>query len=71
MIIIEGPLTAFMKSKWLALVKVLTALGLLFLKLIGGILAIFISYHIIRIIFMGITKLKERIDSIIEWKNRN
>jgi hypothetical protein len=35
----------------------------------GGVIGIFISYHLLRIIYMGITKLKERIDSIFEWKN--
>lgn len=60
---------AFIESKGIKLVRVFTELGLLFLKLLGVATAIFIIYHLIRIIFMGITKLKERIDSIFEWKN--
>ncbi len=73
----DGPLiiialigiTAFIESKGIELVRVFTALGLLFLKLMGGLVGIFISYHLLRIICMGITKLKEKIDSIFEWKN--
>lgn len=62
-------IAAFIESKGIELVRVFTALGLLFLKLIGGVVGIFISYHLLRIIFMGIRKLKERIDLIFEWKN--
>jgi hypothetical protein len=60
---------AFIESIGIELVRVFTVLGLLFLKLMGGFVGIFISYHLLRILFMGITKLKERIDSIFEWKN--
>lgn len=62
-------IAAFIESKGIVLEKLFTELGLLFLRFIGGIAAIFITYHLIRIIFMGIIKLKERIDSIFEWKN--
>ncbi len=62
-------IAAFIESKGIELIRIFTELGLLFLKLIGGVVGIFISYHLLRIIFMGITKLKERIDSIFEWKN--
>ena len=62
-------IAAFIESKGIELVRVFTELGLLFLKLMGGVVGIFISYHLLRIIFMGITKLKKRIDSIFEWKN--
>jgi hypothetical protein len=62
-------IAAFIESKGIELIRVFTELGLLFLKLMGGVVGIFIIYHLLRIIFMGITKLKERIDSIFEWKN--